>query len=55
MRCSEFRIVTNSGPIDILIYNHLISQYSIKSIQIKRVDEKILAKENPRHLIAQNN
>lgn len=54
MRSSEFRIVTSSGPIEISIYNDPISQYQIKNIQIKRCDEKVLDKENPRRLIAQN-
>jgi len=54
LRSSEFRIDTNNGPIEIQIYNDQISQYQIKSIKIKRIDEKVLDKENPRRLIAQN-
>jgi hypothetical protein len=54
MRCSEFRIDTNNGLLDTSIYNDLISAYNIPSIRIKRIDEKILDKESPRRIIAQN-
>jgi hypothetical protein len=52
MRSSEFRIDTSSGPIEITIYNDLISTYQIKTLRIKRLDDKVLDKENPRRLIA---
>jgi superfamily II helicase len=54
MRCSEFRIVTNNGPLSESIYNDPISTYIITSVKIKRIEEKVLDKENPRRLIAQN-
>ena len=54
MKCSEFRISTNSGLLDTSIYSDLISAYRIDEIIIKRFDEKILDKELPRRSIAQN-
>ena len=54
MKCSEFRISTNSGLLDTSIYSDLISAYRIETIIIKRFDEKILDKELPRRSIAQN-
>lgn len=52
MRRSEFRIMTNNGALDTNIYKDLIGSYLIKTVKIKRVDEKIFEKENPRRLIA---
>jgi hypothetical protein len=52
MRCSEFRIVTNNGPLSESVYSDMISTYSIKSVKIKRLEEKQLDRENPRRLIA---
>ena len=54
MQSSEFRIDTSSGPIEVSIYNDPISQYQIKNLKIKRLDDQVLDKENPRRLIAQN-
>lgn len=54
MKCSEFRIDTNNGLLDTTIYNDLISVYNISTIRIKRIEEKILDKESPRRIIAQN-
>ena len=46
--------MTTNGPLDNSIYNDLISAYVIKNIKIKKIDEKVLDKENPRRLIGQN-
>lgn len=54
LRLSEFRIDTNNGLLETTIYNDLISAYNISSLRIKRIDEKILDKESPRRIIAQN-
>lgn len=54
MRCSEFRIDTTNGLVDNKIYNDPINQYNIQALRIKRIDEKILEKESPRRIIAQN-
>lgn len=54
MRASEFRIDTNNGLLDIAVYNDLISAYNISAIRIKRVDEKVLDRESPRRIVAQN-
>jgi len=54
LRLSEFKIQTKSGPLDERIYENPMNQYVIKNIAIRRVDDKMFEKENPRRIIGQN-
>lgn len=54
LKLSEFRIDTNNGLLETTIYSDLISTYNITSLRIRRIDDKLLDKESPRRIIAQN-
>lgn len=54
MRVSEFRIITKNGPIDEKIYYDEVGAYTIKNLQISKLDEKVLNQENPRRIVGQD-